>query len=65
MLGLREPRRLSYVEATNLSDKIVKGKLSAIYQFAKAMPLLFVHAPHVKGGDKIGGTNKRKLDGES
>ena len=40
-------------------------KLSAIYQFAQAMPLMFVPASHVKGGDKIGGTNKRKWDGES
>ena len=32
-------------------------KLSAVYQFAKAMPLLFVPAPHIKGEN-----NKRKRD---
>ena len=38
-------------------SKIFRRKLSAIYQFAQAMPLLFVPASHVKGG------NKRKRDG--
>ena len=37
------------------SYNIGERKLSAIYQFAKAMPLLFVPVPHCKGGD-----NKRK-----
>ena len=37
------------------SYNIDAKKLSAIYQFAKAMPLLFVPVPHGKGGD-----NKRK-----
>ena len=31
--------------------KIGERKLSGIYQFAQAMPLLFVPAPHVKGGE--------------
>ena len=39
------------------SYNIGERKLSAIYQFAKAMPLLFVPVPHGKGGD-----NKRKRD---
>ena len=46
------------------SCNIEKRKLTAIYQFAKAMPLMFVPASHAKGGDKIGVTNKRKWDGE-
>jgi len=33
------------------SYNIDAKKLSAIYQFAKAMPLLFVPVPHGKGGD--------------
>ena len=39
------------------SYNIDERKLSAMYQFAKAMPLLFVHVAHNKGGD-----NKRKRD---
>ena len=39
------------------SYKIDERKLSAMYQFAKAMPLLFVPVPHNKGGD-----SKRKRD---
>ena len=38
-------------------SKIFRRKLSAIFQFAQDMPLLFVPASHVKGG------NKRKRDG--
>ena len=34
---------------------IHKKKLSAMYQFAKAMPLLFIPASHIKRGN-----NKRK-----
>ena len=61
---------LSYNPATTddwrrVYGNIHKMKLSAIYQFAQAMPLMFVPASHVKGGDKIGGTNKRKWDGGS
>ena len=37
------------------SYNIDERKLSAMYQFAKAMPLLFVPVPHDKGGN-----NKRK-----
>ena len=40
--------------------KIDKRKLTAMYQFAKAMPLLFVPTSHMKGGD-----NKRKRDESS
>ncbi|MDB4430429.1 hypothetical protein N9140_00565, partial [bacterium] len=40
------------------SYNINERKLSAIYQFAKAMPLMFVPVPHDKGGD-----HKRKRDG--
>jgi hypothetical protein len=39
------------------SYNIDKSKLAAMYQFAKAMPLLFVPASHIKVGD-----NKRKRD---
>ena len=39
------------------SYNIDETKLTAMYQFAKAMPLLFVPFPHAKGGD-----NKRKRD---
>jgi len=39
------------------SYNIGERKLSAMYQFAKAMPLLFVPVSHNKGGD-----NKRKRD---
>ena len=39
------------------SCNIEKRKLTAIYQFAKAMPLMFVPSSHAKGGD-----NKRKRD---
>ena len=38
--------------------KVDERKLSAMYQFAKAMPLLFVPASHIKRGN-----NKRKRDG--
>ena len=40
--------------------KIDKRKLTAMYQFAQAMPLLFVTTSHMKGGD-----NKRKRDESS
>ena len=33
--------------------KIGETKLSAIYQFAHAMPLLFVPVSHVKGGVQV------------
>ena len=36
----------------NFSYDVEERKLSAIYQFARAMPLLFVPASHVKGDDK-------------
>ena len=39
------------------SCNIEENKLSAMYQFAKAMPLLFVPVPHDNGGN-----NKRKRD---
>ena len=39
------------------SCNIEKRKLTAIYQFAQAMPLMFVPSSHAKGGD-----NKRKRD---
>ena len=34
------------------ADDIGKRKLSAIYQFARAMPLMFVPSFHIKVGDK-------------
>ena len=40
--------------------KIDKRKLAVTYQFAQAMPLLFVPTSHMKGGD-----NKRKRDESS
>ena len=39
------------------ADDIGKKKLSSIYQFAQAMPLMFVPTFHIKGGD-----NKRKRE---
>ena len=44
------------VDAETLWYEVVKRKLSAIYQFAQAMPLLFVPASHIKGNE-----NKRKM----
>ena len=41
------------------SYNIGAKRLALMYQFAKAMPLLFVPVPHNKRGD-----NKRKRDGE-
>ena len=66
--GERDLKALPYVVAWfNRAEEAVEGdeeggsyniderKLTAIYQFARAMPLLFVPAPHDKEGD-----NKRK-----
>ena len=66
--GERDLKALPYVVASfNRAEQAVEGdeeggsyniderKLTSIYQFAKAMPLLFVPAPHDKEGD-----NKRK-----
>ena len=54
LLGLKGLGKLIiWEESYNIGER----KLSAIYQFAKAMPLLFVPVPHGKGGD-----NKRKRD---
>ena len=56
---------LSYNPATaddwrRVYGNIHKMKLSAIYQFSQAMPLLFVPASHIK--DFKGNQNKRKRD---
>ena len=46
-------------DAETLSYEVAKRKLSAMYQFAQAMPLLFVPDLHAKGGDnKIGGSSR-------
>ena len=37
---------------TGIWIHVDRRKLSAIYQFAQAMPSLFVPVPHVKGVDK-------------
>ena len=42
--------------ALEVKYNLVERKLSAIYQFAKAMPLLFVPSSHIKDG----GNKKRK-----
>ena len=44
------------VDAETLWYEVVKRKLSAIYQFVHAMPLLFVPVSHIKENE-----NKRKM----
>ena len=64
--GERDLKALPFVVAwfdkagemgTAYSYHVDQKKLSAIFQFAQAMPLFFVPASHIKRGD-----NKRKRD---
>ena len=51
--AVRTPRRWCIGQpGRNLGHKINERKLSAIYQFAKAMPLLFIPATHINGSSQ-------------